>query len=225
MPGRDIPLVSQEIYHVVNRGIASQPVFTNKRDYQRFLETMNYYQNEEVSIRYSKFLILSVEERNRILNDLIKKRNFIVDLISFCLMPNHFHILLRQIEDNGIAKFIANLTNSYTRYFNTKNKRVGPLFQGKFKAVRIENDKQLLHTTRYIHLNPYTSYLVKNIEGIITYPYSSLAEYLKLETRRRINRDLVLAHLKSLQVFRKFHFDQADYQRNLQNIKHLTLEA
>lgn len=225
MPGREIPLVSGEIYHVTNRGIASQPVFTNKRDYHRFLETMQYYQNRETPIRFSKFLTLSVEERNRILENLKKQKDFMVEFISFCLMPNHFHLLLQQIANDGIAKFISNLTNSYTRYFNTKNKRKGPLFQGKFKAVRIENDNQLLHVVRYIHLNPYTSYVIKNIKDIASYPYSSFSEYLNLKDNQIINKAEVIGHFKTIKLFEKFTLDQADYQRKLEQIKHLSIES
>ncbi len=217
-------MVSGEIYHITNRSIAKQPIFTSKRDYQRYIETMLYYQNKNIPVRFSKFLTLSKEKRAEIIKNLKKQNNYIIEFISYCLMPNHFHILARQIEDQGIAKFIGNLSNSYTRYFNTKNKRNGPIFQGKFKAVRIEDDEQLLHVSRYIHLNPYTSYLVKNIKDIIEYPYSSLAEYLKLKSIQVINKEPVLTHFKTLKSFREFTFDQADYQRQLQNIKYLMLE-
>jgi len=225
MPGREIPLVSGEIYHVINRGIASQPIFGDKRDYHRFLETIFYYQNQNPPLRYAKFLTLSVEERNRILRNLKKKKDFNVEFMSFCLMPNHFHLLLRQVKDGGISKFLSNLTNSYTRYFNTKNQRKGPLFQGKFKAVRIENDNQLLHVTRYIHLNPYTSYVIKNVEELASYPYSSFQEYLNPNDNQIMNKDEVLSHFKSLRLFKEFTFDHADYQRKLDQIKHLSLET
>lgn len=225
MPGRDIPLISGEIYHIFNRGIAGQLVYSDKRDYRRFLETMNYYQNKSVPIRYSKFLILSLDERKKIIERMKKLRNFAVEFISYCLMPNHFHILLRQIENNGIAKFTGNLCNSYTRYFNTKTKRHGPLLQGKFKAVRIEDDEQLIHVTRYIHLNPFTSYVVKNTKALSIYPYSSLAEYLTIIETEIVNKEQVLSHFKTLQSFKEFTFDQADYQRKLRDIKHLIKET
>ena len=76
-----------------------------------------------------------------------------MEIICYCLMPNHLHLLLRQLMDGGISKFMSNFANSYTRYFNTKSKRKGPVFEGKFKAKRIETDEQLLHLSRHIHLN------------------------------------------------------------------------
>ena len=154
MPGRKEVIATGEIYHVINRGIASQPIFFTKRDYQRACNTFFYYRNRVLSKRYSYFLRESLEERQQILKDLNKKENFLVEIMAFCLMPNHFHFLLRQVVDDGIPKFLSKFTNSYTRYFNTKRKRNGPLFQGKFKAVRIEIDEQLLHVARYIHLFP-----------------------------------------------------------------------
>ncbi|MBI4067720.1 hypothetical protein HY407_05035, partial [Candidatus Gottesmanbacteria bacterium] len=105
-----------------------------------------------------------------------------------------------------------------------KNKRVGPILQGKFKAVRIEDDEQLLHVTRYIHLNPYTSYLVKDITGLIAYPYSSLPEYLKLSHVNLVDKKPILSHFKTIKSFKEFTFNQADYQKKLNDIKHLVLE-
>lgn len=90
-------------------------------------------------------------------------------------MPNHFHLLLQQIRDGGITEFISKLTNSYTRYFNIRNKRIGPLFQGEFKAVHVETDEQLIHLSRYIHLNPIVSYITKKLES---YQWFSYLEYL-----------------------------------------------
>lgn len=224
MPGRKIPLVTNQIYHVINRGTASQPIFLNRRNYLRGLETTFYYQNQNLPLRYSLFKKLPIKERTAILDRLDRKRKFIIDIIAFSLMPNHFHFLLKQTQDNGISKFMSNLTNSYTRYFNTKNKRVGPLLQGKFKAIRIETDEQLIHVSRYIHLQAYSSYLVKTIKELVNYPYSSLPEYLNPKKSHQCQKKIVLANFKNIQSYKKFVFDQADYQRSLQEIKHLALE-
>lgn len=224
MPGRDIPLVNGEIYHVFNRGIAGQPIFANKRDFQRFLDLLKYYQNIHPPLRYSYFLALSVDARNTMFQRLRTKSDFLVDILGFCLMPNHFHVLLKQKQERGTSLFLSNLTNSYTRYFNTKQKRTGPVFQGKFKAVRIEDADQLLHVIRYIHLNPYTSYVVKTIFELKSYSYSSLQEYMKPVNLQLIQTDYVLSNFKSFKSFMKFTFDQAEYQKKLETIKHLMLE-
>lgn len=224
MPGRKIPLVTDYVYHVINRGITSLSTFLNQKDYQRGLESIFYYQNQNLPLRYSYFLRLPIKQKAAILKGLETERKFIVDIIAFSLMPNHLHLLLKQTQDNGISNYVSNLTNSYTRYFNTKHKRVGPLFQGKFKAVRIETDEQLIHVSRYIHLNVYSSGVVKNIEELINYPYSSLPEYLAPQKLNQCQKELVLDQFKNPHSYKKFVLDQADYQRNLQEIKHFALE-
>ena len=154
------------------------------------------------------------------MDQLEKSRENLVDLISYCFMPNHFHLLVKQLMDGGIAKYLSNFANSYTRYFNTRNERTGPLFQGKFKAVLITSNEQLLHVSRYIHLNPYSSGIVKTIEELKAYSYSSLA---KLSTSKVESR-LILDQFKNVAGYYQFVFDNADYQKNLENIKHQILE-
>lgn len=224
MPGRDIPLVNEQIYHVVNRGVASQPVFLNQRDYLRALEILFYYQNQKTPQRYSFVLRLPTKLRTEILDNLRKEGKFLVEIIAYCLMPNHYHLLIKQIKNSGVSNFLSNFQNSYTRYLNTKNKRIGPLFQGKFKAVRVETDEQLLHVARYIHLNPYSGYVVKNLEQLKNYPYSSLSEYLGLAETANCQKEIILSNFKKPADYAKFIFDQANYQKTLQDIKNSVLE-
>lgn len=139
-------------------------------------------------------------------------------------MPNHFHFLLRQIKDGGISKLIGNFTNSYTRYINTKQERAGPLFTGKFKSVRIETQQQLLHVSRYIHLNPYTSFVVKDTEGLRQYPYSSFPEFIGKTDSQLCMKEDILAGFKNPKQYEQFVLDQADYQRTLGQIKHQLLD-
>jgi len=222
MPGRAIPLVTGEIYHVFNRGIDHRPTFLNKRAFQRAINTLEFYQFSSPPMRLSKFLILSSKEREKIICQL-NKREKLVDFLAFCLMPNHFHFLIRQNADNGISKFMSNFQNSFTRYFNTGQGRVGPLFLDQFKAIRIESDEQLLHISRYIHLNPYSSFFVKKLEDLNRYPWSSFPEYLHDE-EKICKKEIIFSFFRNRKDYKKFVFDQADYQRNLEKIKHLVLE-
>lgn len=224
MPGRKTPLINNEVYHILNRGISFQPTFSNKREYQRAVQTIFYYQNIQPPLKYSRFLSLSNEKRFEILKRLKKQRKFLVEVIAYCLMTNHFHLLLRQVEDSGISKFVSNFTNSHTRYSNTRNERKGPLFQGKFRAVRIESDEQLLHVSRYIHLNPYSSYVIRSLKELEDYPYSSFPEYIGKSKNKLCDKDVVLDQFDNSESYKKFVFDQADYQRKLEIIKHLLLE-
>lgn len=225
MPGRKIPLITGQVYHIFNRGVAEQPTFLDKKDYQRALETAFFYQNLKTPLRYSYFIRLTRDRRLEILKKLREEKDYSVDIIAYCFMPNHFHFLLKQLKDTGISIYMSNLCNSYTRYFNTKRKRIGPIFQGKFKGVRIGTDEQLLHVQRYIHLNPYSSYVVKTLNELEDYQCSSLPEYLGLRDQEFCKKELVLkGHFRDTKTYRKFIFDQADYQRRLEQIKHLTLE-
>ena len=223
MPIRSTPLVSQEIYHVINRGIAGLNIFLNKSDYTRFIKTFQYYNNEKPPTKFSNYRNL-YRINPKILLKFDKPKKPIVEIIAFCLMPTHFHFLIKQLNDNGISEFLRKIANSYARCFNTKYKRRGPLYEGRFKAIRIESENQLLHVNRYIHLNPYSSRLLKDLNQLFTYTYSSLPEYLNFNSTNICSKDIIFSHFKDLEDYKKFIMDQADYQQSLEEIKHHLLD-
>src|SRR5438094_713652 len=137
MPVRITPLVNNHFYHVFNRGVEKRNIFKNAYDYNRLLKTIEYYQYQGPKPKFSRYLEGTLYKP--------KLENKIVEIIAFCLMPNHFHLLLKQVKEGGITEFMSKLSNSYTKYFNTKYYRIGPLLQGEFKAVRVETDEQLIH--------------------------------------------------------------------------------
>lgn len=222
MPYRKIPIVAGEIYHVFNRSVAKQPIFLYDRDYQRAIEVIKFYRHKDLPLRFSHYNRLPLEQKGKIGN-LIEESPIVIEILAFCLMPNHLHFLLKSLTEDGIIKFMSNLQNSYAKYFNIKHERTGTLFQPMFKAVRIESDGQLIHVCRYIHLNPVTAYLVKTIEGLENYPWSSYIYYLS-NSLSFISKELILSFFKNLKEFKKFTADQVDYQRRLDLIKHLSLE-
>ena len=134
-------------YHVYNRGNRKQNIFLQSRDYKRFLERLKEY-----------------------------KDKFEVTILGYCLMPNHFHLLLRQETDNPISLFMLRLGTSYAKYFNIKYNEVGSLFQGRFKAKLIDSDEYLLQVSRYIHRNP-IPISTPGVE-LALYPWSSYAAYV-----------------------------------------------
>lgn len=219
---RKIIIANNEIYHVFNRGIEKRPIFLCKRDYDRALQTLAYYQYAEIPTSLSQFLNLEKEKRDYYVTQMKRKDKKLANIFCFSLMPNHFHLLLKQIRENGIKTFLSNFSNSYTKYLNIKNNRVGPLLQGIFKAVRIEDNNQLIHVCRYININPVVS-LVINKEELINYPYTSLPEYLGGKNGF-CNKDEILANFSSLKKFEDFIFDQIDYGKKLEMIKHLVFE-
>ncbi len=224
MPARRVPLVTDQYYHVFNRGINRQPIFLGFKEYRRAFDLLDFYSFATVKLRFSKFLLLTKGERIAIFDKLRKENNKLVDIIAFCLMPNHFHFLLQQKQDNGISKYMAIFQNSYTRYFNTKYNKIGPILQGQCKAVRVEDDEQFVHLTRYVHLNPYTSYVVKDKGDLETYPWSSFPEYIGKVSTDVCKKDIIVERFKDTVSYKTFVFDQADYQRELDRIRHLTLE-
>lgn len=212
MPSRTVPFINGQYYHIYNRGVEKRYIFNNRVDQHRFIKTVLYYQLEGPKPKLSNFFKYKLFKP-----DFDKK---IVDIICYCLMPNHFHFLLKQLKDGGITEFVSKLTNSYTKYFNTRDKRVGPLFQGEFKSVFIEYDEQLIHLSRYIHLNPLVSYLVKDLSS---YEWSSYLEYINGDKGICAKED-ILSFFKTPAKYKQFVLDQADYGQELELIKHQTLE-
>ncbi|MBI2597037.1 transposase [Candidatus Daviesbacteria bacterium] len=222
MPYRKVPIVTSEIYHVFNRAVAGIPIFSTSIDFLRFLDLINYYRFKNTPVSFSQLKNIEREQRKQIFDDLIKENHLHIEILAFCLMDNHFHFLLKQKLDRGIVKFISNLQNSYAKYFNAKSARNGPLFQPMFKTVRITTEEQFLHVSRYIHLNPSTSYLVE-IKDLESYPWSSLLNYIGEGRYPFVDTKQILGIINE-KKYREFVFNQADYQRELGMIKHLTLE-
>lgn len=137
-------------------------------------------------------------------------------------MPNHYHFLIKQLQDNGISEFISKISNSYTKFFNTKHNRVGPLLQGQFKAVRIEYDEQLIHVARYIHLNPVASFIIKDLKE---YQWSSYPAYIGLQADKICTNGFILAMFKNKQKYEQFVLDHVDYSQSLEKIKHLLVDG
>ena len=214
MPYRVIPFVTGDFYHLYNRGLEKQAIFVNTRDYSRFIKTFFYYQIQNPKPKFSKYSVSKVFP--------IDPNKKIVDIICYCLMPNHFHLLVRQLQDGGISEFMRKFIHSYTKYRNIKHKRQGPVFQGVFKSVRVESDEQLLHLSRYIHLNPYVSNLIKDLK---LYSWSSYNTYIDPVENQPLAKHEVLNFFKSTYYYQKFVLDQADYGTTLEILKHTSIDT
>src|SRR3990167_6405608 len=117
---RSTVLANDQFYHIFNRGVEKRALFENKRDYERAINTIKFYRFNNLPLKFSKFLVKSAEEKFHIYNN-IEKDEPLIEIIAYCLMPNHFHFLIKQIQENGITRSISNFTNSYTKYFNERN--------------------------------------------------------------------------------------------------------
>ena len=200
---RNLIFVNGEYYHVYNRGIEKRDVFLDDRDYFRFL----------ISIRESNHLgVVDLSDIPDPVNQFReaekRKAKPLVDLVCYCLMPNHFHLILRQVENRGISKFMQKLCTAYTMYFNKKYKRTGVLFQGPYKAKRIDGDQYLLQLSRYIHLNPLdlSDGEEQETEFIKNYKWSSLRFYLdeKKHSLIQLKKGIVLGLFSSISEFTNF---------------------
>ncbi|MEO0076303.1 MAG: transposase [candidate division WOR-3 bacterium] len=149
-----------KFYHVYNRGVEGRDIFLDNGDYLRFIHYL-YELNDKESLPpyFRQFFTMHKVGKYELfepgkISCSKKKRNLLVDIICFCLMPNHFHLLLRQLIDNGISQFMQKLGTAWTMFFNVKYKRNGRLFQGVYKVVQVSRENQLLYLSCYHHLNP-----------------------------------------------------------------------
>lgn len=220
---RKVVFANDQIYHIYNRGIDHKSVFTTKWEYQRAIGVMKFYRFADLPFRFSQLLKLPSEDRLKILTGINSENRKLVEIICYCLMSNHFHFMVKQLQDGGITKFISNFTNSYTRYFNTKHERIGNLFEGLFKAVLVVTDEQLIHLSRYIHLNPVSSFIIK-VEELEGYQWSSLSEYLNQRVEATCQKEIILNFFRNNTEYKQFVLDQVKYAQELDKIKHLLIE-
>ena len=176
--------VENGYYHLYNRGVEKRNIFLDEHDYAVFLSLLKRYLDPTIAYKGSDPHPLSKE----------------IDLLVFCLMPNHFHLFAKQKTITGITKLIRALCTNYVMYFNKKYDRVGTLFQGKYKAVMVENDIYFLHLSRYIHLNPYPGSDPRE------YKYSSYSYFLGDKKSEWLKPAEILAFFKTAQrVYMKNH--------------------
>ncbi|MFA6278519.1 MAG: transposase [Candidatus Paceibacterota bacterium] len=182
MTKRDAPFAVGEWYHCYNRGIEKRTVFEDTRDYHRFLELL-YLANDEFPLRREDIGTYKFEEILK-----IPRGKKLVAIGAFCLMPNHFHLVLKEISEGGITAFMRKIGTSYTLYFNARHERTGNLFLKPFRSLHVSNDRYFQHLINYVHCNPAALYepgwKTNQVvdpqflgEQIAAYPYSSLGAH------------------------------------------------
>lgn len=210
-------------YHIYNRGVEKRLIFQNPQDYQIFITYLQQYLVDKDEQRLSDILIskLSSLQEKTHARSLLRLNNFAdsLKLVAFCLMRNHFHLLVKQTEKTTIDKFMNSLSTRYSMYFNKKYSRVGPLFQGVYKAVQILDDEQLLYVSRYIHRNPFVEGQAFNKLG--EYPYSSYRHYVGRAKLAFIQNEGVLSYFQQskrvIQHYQSFVEDrQFDNEESIQ---------
>ncbi len=219
---RKIVFQNGYIYHIFNRAVEGKQIFATNTERERALMLSHFYRFEELPMRLSHLLQLSPALQSDVLEK-IKKQEQTIKILAFAIMPNHFHFLLQQEKENGIAKFISNFSNAYAKYYNTKHKRNGHIFQGRFKAVFIENDEQLIHVSRYIHLNPVVSSIIE-LTKLKSYRWTSYTEYITPQPNSMVSTELINSMFLRDKSYEKFVEDHVSYARELHLIKSLICE-
>ena len=190
--------------HIFNRGVEKRTIFTNQQDYRTFLNYLVIYLTRP-EILEVRFPTLPPNLKANNVSEQIK-------LLTYCLMPNHIHLHLvptsLETSQEVIPKFMRQLSNAYTGYFNKKYDRVGPLFQGRYKSVLVGSEEQNVHLHRYIHTNPLTAKLVKNLKN---WPWSSYHEYADQQNSNGICQiEDIFSRFKNLDSYKNFLLQQPD---------------
>src|SRR3989344_2675245 len=192
---RKIAFVPGEYYHIYNRGNSKQKIFLSRKDYERFVALL-YVANTK-----DGFNFFDLQKGGGVF--LKEFDNKLVSIGAYCLMPNHFHILVTPLSEEGLSKFMQKLSTAYSMYFNETYQRTGGLFEGKFKSQHASADRQLKYLFSYIHLNPvkliqkdWKDSGIKNKKGTLeylhNYKYSSYLDYLGI--KRIQNKILNIEH-------------------------------
>lgn len=229
MPSKNVvkQFDSDSMYHVYNRGVNKMNIFNDERDYAVFLSFLKYalLSNEvEKSLESVDVSQLSEAQRFNLRREGLADR---LSLVSYCLMPNHFHLLLYQYDRDAITVLMRSVATGYSMYFNKIHNRIGSLFQGVYKASKIDNDAYWDHISRYIHLNP-----IDIGEDYRRYEYSSYRVYVGLKNQEWVKPDIILDGFSSVLDYEKFVEDyQVDKELNqevkrmLANNRELTVQG
>jgi len=206
---RPIIIAPEEFYHVYNRGVEKRKVFLSRADYDRFVALLYLAnQTEPADLKY----------QGRSFSEMTEDRagEPLVEIVAYCLMPNHFHLLLREMIEGGIARFMQKLTTGYTMYFNKRHERSGALFEGTYKARHADEDRYLRYLISYIHLNPiklfdrkWKANGIQNRSGaerfLEKYEYSSYLDYFgkKRPQGKLLEQDIGREFFESLGDFKQ----------------------
>ncbi len=216
VPAKNIikEFVSEAYYHIYNRGVAKQKIFLDDQDYKTFLSYLKLY----LTLPNLQGPTLKVAP-SRILKNYFDR----IKLLAYCLMPNHFHLFVWQKDIDTITNFMRSLITKFSIYFNKKYERVGPVFQGNYKAVMVSTENQFIYLSKYIHRNPIDILPTRsNLEG---YKYSSYQTYLGKFTQTWVDKSETLSYFSKINSEESYQqFVEEIDERDLLMIKNSMLD-
>jgi len=201
---------ADQMYHIYNRGADKRIIFRDRRDYAVFLSYLKYALLPEARLEDKEIEDISQSQRFNLRRLNLHSR---LDLVAFCLMPNHFHLLAYQYDESAITALMRSVATGYSMYFNKRYDRKGTLFQGRYKASLINTEAYWLHISRYIHLNP-----IELGVDYELYDYSSYRSYTKKAEFQWLKPDWVLDSFENILDYEKFVKYYIDQRTNLKEL-------
>ncbi len=227
---RKIQFINKEYYHLYNRGIDKRNIFSNQKDLNRFFQSMVEFNTIEPigSIYENSFKNRQLGgEASKLTKIPKRKEGKLVNFIAYCLNPNHYHLIVQQVSEKGIEKFMHRLATGYTMYFNEKEERSGSLFQGVFKSVHVDSNEYLLHLSAYVNLNDKVHQLGGEASKLVK-SVSSWGEYTKNDKNGICEKDIILDQFSNIGDYKKFALESLrtirDRKDSLKEIGNILLE-
>ncbi|MCX6763784.1 MAG: transposase [Candidatus Moranbacteria bacterium] len=212
---RKTELANGEYYHIYNRGVDKREIFLDGNYYFRFLKDIKEFNNNLT--REERLRASELNSESELSSDEPEK---LVNVVCYCLNPNHYHFILQQLTDNGIEKFMHKLSTGYTNYFNQKNERSGALFQGRYKSIHINSNEYLLYLSAYVNLNSEIHKIAKASD----YKWCSFPDYIGKRNRVLCNKEIILGQFKDLEEYKKYAKINAEEMRKKKEMEKLLLE-
>ena len=207
---------SGEVWHIFNKSIAGFKIFAQRRFALRFLKSLVFYNTAKYKGSFSKYMR---QEGLSLPEVLAPVKKAIVKVIAYCVMPDHYHLMAKVQKGDKVSKLIGDIENSFTRFFNLTVKRKGPLWESRFKAVRVDDDSYFSHLTRYIHLNPVSDGLVDKPED---WEFSSYKDYIT--DPKVLKKYITEIEIDSPERYKRFVYDRLEYQKYLKKIRRFLRE-
>ena len=184
---RKIVFADGEYYHIYNRGVDKRDVFLEDKEYIRFLKNLREFNSDLIREERLRRQTANKSELNS--ESELSSDNALVEIVAYCLNPNHYHLILKQSKEKGIEKFMHKISTGYTNYFNKKYERSGALFQGRFKSIHVDSNEYLLYLSAYVNRNNFIHGYQSDEKE---WRYCSALDYLGKRDGTLCNKDVIL---------------------------------